>query len=97
MANLPCTPMAELNKPQNGDADMELPDWLSKIIPCLLGIAALYFAFAGLLDTDYVFSRYEKRLIVHIGNTGLFMSWLLAAIGCFWALVHLSKKSKSDK
>lgn len=74
---------------------MELPDWLSKIIVSLFGLAALYFAFAGMLDPDYVFSRYEKRLIGRIGNTGLFIAWVLAAIGCFGALYHMSKKSNN--
>lgn len=75
---------------------MELPDWLSKIIVSFFGVAALYFAFAGMLDPDYVFSRYEKRLIGRIGNAGLFIAWLSAAIGCFWALYHMSKKSNKN-
>lgn len=75
---------------------MELPDWLSKIIVSLFGLAALYFAFAGMLDPDYTFSRYEKRLIERIGSTGLFIVWLLAALGCFWALYHMSKKSNTN-
>lgn len=76
---------------------MELPDWLSKIIVMLLGVVALYFAFAGLLDPDYVFSRSEKRLISRIGNIGLFIMWLLAALGCCWALYLMAKKSKMEK
>ena len=75
---------------------MELPDWLSKIIVILLAIAALYFAFAGIYDPEYTFSRYEKHLIDKIGNTGLFIAWILAAIGCLLALWHMSKKSNKN-
>lgn len=75
---------------------MELPDWLSKIIVIILAIAALYFAFAGIYDAEYVFSRYEKNLIGYVGSTGLFIAWILAAIGCLWALWHMSKKSNKN-
>jgi len=72
---------------------VELPDWLSKIIVFLLAIAAIYFAFAGMFDPEYTFSRYEKSLIKHLGHLGLFIIWLLAACGCFWAIWHMSKKT----
>jgi hypothetical protein len=75
---------------------MELPDWLSKIIVIILAITALYFAFSGIYDPDYVFSRYEKNLINYVGNKGLFIAWILAAIGCLWALWHMSKKSDKN-
>ncbi len=77
---------------------MELPDWLSKLIALLLAIAALYFALAGLLDPDYVFSNREKRILEKIGPWGLSGLWLLAALGCVLAIYKMSKKSnKNDR
>ena len=72
---------------------MELPDWLSKLLVLLLAIAALYFAFGGLLDPEYVFSNREKRIIDRIGQWGLFGLWLLAALGCLLAIYKINKKS----
>lgn len=72
---------------------MELPTWLSNLVVLLLDIAALYFAFGGLLDPDYVFSNREKRIMAKIGSWGLFGVWNLAALGCLVAIYNINKKT----
>jgi len=69
--------------------------WISRLMVIGLGCAAFYFATQVYFHPDAFKYAIERRIVAYIGNAGLIVAWILAGVGCFWAVVIMKDDENS--